>query len=324
MASPIGSSPLSSISESNPSSTTIGKDAAGRSITQNPKQNSGIKERIKLFGGLARPSMNQSSETHPKIVTKSPKINQAASTFGPKIEAEKTQKELSKEIGTHTSLLNAAQNEYNKSSWVGKIGLKIQSHWKTSNAYARKIDYQDKLTQDIEKHAFQKSMGAEAFWKDNQTTIQGWLKGVEQCSPRRQPELIKLILSKVIQTGNPQDLTPIKNFARQHFENKIDPYYYAQPQEQLQMIQELTSKIQNATSRSEKSRLKNEFVEKLKGTLVKDQTTVNTLAKFIGKCSSKARPALLKAVHEQLQSCGADANLARSLNELSGGLKSLS
>jgi hypothetical protein len=247
--------------------------------------------------------------------------------FSALLQAENAKKDLSTQLNNDTNMLRPAQSQYNdRSGWAGrlgvrKIGLKIQSHWKR-NAYAQKIDYQDKLTQEITNYAFQKSMGVKAFSEDNQNTIKQWLKGVEVCSARRQPNIIKLMLSKVIQTGNPADVTPIKNWARQHLEGKVDPYCYANPQEQLQTIKNLTIQIQNTTSKSEKSRLQNEFAEKLKYTLVKDEQTINALAGFIKECPSKAQPALVQSIHDQLERCGAPTKLTNSLDRLFAALKS--
>jgi hypothetical protein len=305
---PGGVSPLSS-SNSPSQLSSVGKDPRGRSVAQNPRPATSAAE--------ARPGSLAAQDS-----SRSRTVQQRAHDLSiPSLQAEQARKDLSAQFQTHTSMLRSTQNEYNRKSWAGKLGLKIQSHWKR-NAYAQKIDYQEKLTKEITGYAFQKSMGAEAFRKDNQNIIKQWLKGVEQCSPRRQPDMIKLILSKVIQTGNPADLTPIKNWAHQRLEGKIDPYYYATPQEQLQTIQNLTSKIQNATSRFEKSRLQNEFAEKLKGTVVKDEQTLNALAGFIKECPPRARSALVQSVHDQLERCGAPTKLTNSFDRLFAALKS--
>ncbi|MDR2769517.1 MAG: hypothetical protein LBB19_03095 [Puniceicoccales bacterium] len=291
---------------------SVGKDPRGRSVVQN------LKPVTPIVGKPLHSLASAREISAPRTIQQ-----RAGDLFSVSLQAKQVQKDLSTQFTQDTNMLKTAQNEYNRRSWAGKTGLKIQSLWKR-NAYARKIDYQEKLTQEITNHPLQKSMGAEMFRKENQNTIEQWLKGVEQCSPRRQPDMIKLILSKVIQTGNPADLTPVKNWARQHLGGTMDPYYYATPQEQLEMIQNLTSKIQNPTSRFEKSRLQNEFAEKLKGTVVKDEQTLNILVGFIKECPPRAQPELIQSVHDQLKSCGAPTRLTNSLDRLSAALRSSS
>jgi hypothetical protein len=317
--------PSSGVSSSDSPSqlNSIGKDPRGRPVTQNQEPSTSA-TRIK-------PSSLASTQNTPssRIVQQAKTQFIAHNLFSASSQAENIKKDLSTQFKNDTRGLEDAQSKYNdKSGWAGRLGLrktglKIQSHWK-NNAYAQKIDYQEKLTQEITNYAFQKSMGAKAFIEDNQNTIKQWLKGVEVCSARRQPNIIKLILSKVIQTGNPADVTPIKNWARQHLEGKIDPYCYANPQEQLQTIKDLTARIQNTTSKSEKSKLQNEFAEKLKYTFVKDEQTVNVLAGFIKECPSKVQPALVQSMHDQLQKCGAPTKLTNSLDHLFAALKSSS
>ncbi|MDR0647333.1 MAG: hypothetical protein LBF43_02745 [Puniceicoccales bacterium] len=296
------------------SQNPTGKGDTGRLVVQNQELSTRVGE-IQHQGPTSL-----SSKLNHKTYT--PSIGeQGKDLFSASREAQGQRQKISEDTKTHTDRLKAAQNEYNKESWVGKIGLKIQSHWKR-NAYAQKIDYQDKLTKDIEMYPFCKSIGVEQFREENQNTIRQWLEGVKQCSPRRQPEIIKLILSKVIQTGNPIYVTQIKNWAQPNLAGKIDSYYYATPEGQQQGIQRLTEKIKNTSSKSAKSRLQNEFQEKLKGTFVKDEKMLNTLAGFIRECPPKARPALMQSVHERLQACGAPTGITNAAESLVTALKS--
>ncbi|MDR1255082.1 MAG: hypothetical protein LBJ78_03630 [Puniceicoccales bacterium] len=314
-----GLNPVAPSTENNVPASAEGKTPDGKSV-QKSAPSSSVAAQVRK---LNTPSLSNQAGQLPQTTLPSERIIHLGTMLRPMIQAQTAQQAASETRDSHTELLKGAQRKYNEHSQVGKMGLKLQAFWK-NNAYAQKIDYQEKLTQDIKSHPLPKPMGAETFRAENQAIIKGWLEGVEQCSPRRQPDMIKLILSKAIQTGNPTDVTPIKNWLHQHesVKAKVDSYYYSTHDEQLKHIENLTQKLKSTTSGSEKSKLQKEFAEKLKGTVVKDEKTLNTLARFIGACPLKARPALLKAMHDQLQNCGSDSKLTTAMEHLSNALRS--
>ncbi|MDR2769516.1 MAG: hypothetical protein LBB19_03090 [Puniceicoccales bacterium] len=168
-----------SISESTSSTpASVGKDAAGRQITQSSQAQSGISRQV------------SGSSLADKIRVQ----NQRETQQG----ARSTISELNKNSQVeHMGQYEQASTQYDKKSALGKWASRVAGHF-TETAHTQKKDARDKLQADIEGYFFKSSSSKRPQdLTEDKATLRQWQSAIENYSPKDQAKLIRSMFNKM-------------------------------------------------------------------------------------------------------------------------------